>query len=291
MSEKKREIHIPELLFAISGGLLLLYVGATGSAGGYIRIINLLIEYGFIQPDQASLGILALQTIASLGGISVIIGGLFTGFLDLRRIGNFFIDTGAGISMTMLIMSIIQMGPELKILLEAGEFYELGIKLGVGVGMAGVGTMLAFMATMRYYRWMMLLTIDGLMILWAGITIRTTELVDLITPLNIPPQLMPYVMSFLGAISFAGLALLLAALLVGSGYVGLSKFISLLVLILYIPSLITIVTSPSTMETFYVLRLIISILGAILLGYYIIAKVKKEEVVKEKEEEEFVEEE
>jgi hypothetical protein len=86
-------------IFAYVGGTLLLIAGATGSTGIIGTIIEYLIEnLGGATANLLSLILQTLNFIADLGGISVIIGGLF--IINQRtRIGKFIIGIGAGMGL------------------------------------------------------------------------------------------------------------------------------------------------------------------------------------------------
>jgi len=86
-------------IFAYVGGIFLLIAGATGSTGIIGTIIEYLIEnLGGAIANLLSLILHALNFIADLGGISVIIGGLF--IINQRtRIGKFIIGIGAGMGL------------------------------------------------------------------------------------------------------------------------------------------------------------------------------------------------
>ena len=86
-------------LLAYAGGTLLLIAGATGSTGIIGTVIEYLIEnLGGATANLLSLILQALNFIADLGGISVIIGGSF--IINQRfRIGKFIIRIGAGMGL------------------------------------------------------------------------------------------------------------------------------------------------------------------------------------------------
>jgi len=86
-------------LLAYIGGTLLLLAGATGSTGIIGTIIDYLIQnLGDATADPLSLILQALNFIADLGGISVIIGASF--IINQRpRIGKFIIGIGAGMGL------------------------------------------------------------------------------------------------------------------------------------------------------------------------------------------------
>ena len=86
-------------LFAYVGGTLLLIAGAIGSTGIIGTIIEYLIEnLGGPTADVLSLILQALNFIADLGGISVIIGGTLI-IKQRKRIGQFIIGLGAGMGL------------------------------------------------------------------------------------------------------------------------------------------------------------------------------------------------
>ncbi len=86
-------------LLAYLGGSLLIISGATGSTGIVGTIIDYLIEnLGGASADLLSLILQALNIIADLGGISVIIGGALI-IKKRTRIGKFVIGIGAGMGL------------------------------------------------------------------------------------------------------------------------------------------------------------------------------------------------
>lgn len=92
------------MIVAILAGILLLISGISGLATWETIkdfVINNIIDNSFVQIIFA-----ILIFIASLGGISVIIGGLLIG-KDKIRTGKLFISLGAGLGIIGLIFSII----------------------------------------------------------------------------------------------------------------------------------------------------------------------------------------
>ena len=92
------------MAMAIVAGILLLISGVSGLAtweeiGNFVTE-NIVDNY-FIQTIFA-----ALIFIASLGGISVIIGGILIG-KDKINVGKFLISVGAGLGLLGLIVTII----------------------------------------------------------------------------------------------------------------------------------------------------------------------------------------
>jgi hypothetical protein len=86
-------------IFAYVGGTLLLVAGATGSTGIIGTILDYLIQnLGGATADLLSLILQALNFIADLGGISVIIGASF--IINQRpKIGKIIIRIGAGMGL------------------------------------------------------------------------------------------------------------------------------------------------------------------------------------------------
>jgi len=111
---KLKKKYKMQFYFSIAGGIILFLVGAVGSAAFYESLLRYGIEFGYFPEEYAELVILILKTLAILGGITVIIGGLIYGFLANKSLGNFFVSVGAGISISILIIRLINLGPLLR---------------------------------------------------------------------------------------------------------------------------------------------------------------------------------
>jgi len=109
------------MIVAILAGILLLISGISGLATWETIkdfVINNIIDNSFVQIIFA-----VLIFIASLGGISVIIGGLLIG-KDKIRTGKLFISLGAGLGIIGLIFSIIVAIMENNLII--GSYFSVG---------------------------------------------------------------------------------------------------------------------------------------------------------------------
>ena len=109
------------MIVAILAGILLLISGISGFATWETIkdfVINNIIDNSFVQIIFA-----VLIFIASLGGISVIIGGLLIG-KDKIRTGKLFISLGAGLGIIGLIFSIIVAIMENNLII--GSYFSVG---------------------------------------------------------------------------------------------------------------------------------------------------------------------
>ena len=109
------------MIVAILAGILLLISGISGLATWETIkdfVINNIIDNSFVQIIFA-----ILIFIASLGGISVIIGGLLIG-KDKIRTGKLFISLGAGLGIIGLIFSIIVAIMENNLII--GSYFSVG---------------------------------------------------------------------------------------------------------------------------------------------------------------------
>jgi len=123
------------MIIAIIAGILLLIAGVSGLATWetikYFVIKNLNIDNEIIQVVFA-----VLIFIASLGGISVIAGGLLIGKNRVRT-GKFLITLGAGLGLIGLIFSIII------------GYYEGNLTIGSFFSIGTIGLILSIVARMR----------------------------------------------------------------------------------------------------------------------------------------------
>jgi len=124
------------MLIAIVAGILLLIEGVSGLAT-WQTIRDFVIKY--IEPGNeiAQIVFAILIFIASLGGISVILGGLLIGKNNVRT-GKFLIMLGAGIGLIGLIVSIIITITQGS--LELGAFFTIG---AIGIILSIVARMMA----------------------------------------------------------------------------------------------------------------------------------------------------
>ena len=117
MGEKKKQA----MFIAIFAGILLLISGVSGLAT-WEAIKNFVTTY-VIDNYIVQIIFAILIFIASLGGLSVIIGGLLIG-RDKIRTGKLFITLGAGLGLIGLIISIIITIMENNFLI--GSFFSVG---------------------------------------------------------------------------------------------------------------------------------------------------------------------
>ncbi len=128
-------------------GILAIIGGALIFLGGGIGIVNLLstaqnyVEQWFPGNDQLQLMFKILITIASLGGIAVIIGGIFI-FKNHAFIGKILIFLGAGMGLFGLL---IGMGVAWSNGAPPTEYFAefTSNLLGIGIVLAIIGNLLA----------------------------------------------------------------------------------------------------------------------------------------------------
>lgn len=89
------------MYLAIVGGLFLIISGAVGGLG----FLQNVLEFASGYSEAAKTVLIALMFIASLGGVAVIIGGIFIG-KGLKRLGKLFIMLGAGIGLIGLLIGL-----------------------------------------------------------------------------------------------------------------------------------------------------------------------------------------
>lgn len=122
------------MVIAIIAGIFLLIAGVSGLATW--ETIQDFVTKNIIDNVIVQIVFAVLIFIASLGGISVIFGGLVIGKNNVR-IGKFFIALGAGLGLIGLIFSIIVAYMEGN--LTIGSFFSIG----------AIGLILSIVARMR----------------------------------------------------------------------------------------------------------------------------------------------
>ena len=100
MSSKNKQA----MILAIIAGILLLFSGINGFATW--DTIKDFVTENIVENNVINIVFAVLIFIASLGGISVIIGGLLIGKENIR-IGKFLILLGAGLGLIGLLVSIV----------------------------------------------------------------------------------------------------------------------------------------------------------------------------------------
>ncbi|MEX0568126.1 MAG: hypothetical protein Q6363_003075, partial [Candidatus Njordarchaeota archaeon] len=98
-----------QLMFGLIGGLILFIVGAVGSVGFYEIVINAIMQMDLVPEEYAHIILNVLYILATGGGLTVIAGSLI--LVKVRRLGNWLIGIGAGISLISLLIRIFFLGP------------------------------------------------------------------------------------------------------------------------------------------------------------------------------------
>ena len=294
-----------EMLFGIIGGALLILVGAIGSASTYLMIIEYAKTYANLSEDIATLLAQFFVTLATLGGITVIIGSILIG-IGGKRLGSWLVGIGAGISLTSLLLKIYVLGPIIGELIKNNQFPAVFDLLGVEFGLLGAGVLLSFLATLTNYRWMLYSFVLSIVNIYIGVTADPVLIDMLISHLNLPASLYPYIYSLEMLVAYVGLLFLIIMLLVGAGYFGLSKTLSILAVIALIPSemfmALRIVSLYNNITLLELSRFLIQTLSIIAILFFVVKakpvhrkekkakKIEEEKKKEEKEEKEEVEE-
>ena len=181
-----------EMLFGILGGLILFLVGAVGSARFYLTLIELGKEYIRLNEEVAKLLADFFITLASLGGITVIVGALLIG-IGRRRIGGWLVGIGAGISLGTLLMKIYLLGPIIANLVKEARIAEALGLFGIEIGLVGLGVMLSFLSTLTNYRWMLYAFLLAMLNMYIGVTADPVIIELLISHFGLPKQARPYI--------------------------------------------------------------------------------------------------
>ncbi len=203
--------------------MILVFVNAVGDPQMYVEIVNLLKYYGYISQSQAETVKNIFYFLAYLGGLTVILGGLFF-FIDRFRIATFFVSIGAGISITILALRAISLGPRLRSALEEGGLKAfISVLLGLSYGLRLLGTLLAFLALLRYYVPLLLGALASIGYLASGAVFSIS---------------LEGISSQYASVTMAGIAILVISLIGSAGYLKLERILSALVLMLYIPTFI-----------------------------------------------------
>ncbi len=227
-----------EMIFGLIGGLILLILGATGSAEFYLKLIEIGESY-FGKSTATETLALSFKVLASLGGITVMVGSLLIGY-GRRRLGGWFIGIGAGISLSSLIIKIIVLGPTLQSYIQLGEYGKAVGLFGLEFGLLGLGVFLAFLAMLTNYRWMLYMFVMSMLAMFVGATGDLSLLEKLITALNLPVEYLSYLGYLESLLLYIGLVFLLTTLIVGANRFRVAKSIVILGLIGLLPALFTI---------------------------------------------------
>lgn len=123
------------MIIAIVAGILLLIAGMSGAAAW--ETIKTFVTTYIIDNIAVQIVFAILIFIASLGGISVVIGGLLIGKNKVRT-GKFTISLGVGMGLIGLMVSIVVAVMENSLII--GEFVSVG---GIGLILSIVARVVA----------------------------------------------------------------------------------------------------------------------------------------------------
>ena len=128
-------------VLAFVAGVLLIVAGSTGSTGIVGMALTFLIDY-LDGPTGGLLSIVlkALNFIADLGGVSVIIGGALI-YVERKRAGKFVIGIGAGMGLIGFIIILISA-------LFHGWAYTLSFLFIIFQSLGWIGAILSIAATL-----------------------------------------------------------------------------------------------------------------------------------------------
>lgn len=272
-----------EMTLGVLGGTILFLVGAIGSAQSYLALIELGRTY--ILPENIA-GLLAniFITLASLGGLTVIAGSIFIG-IRRRKIGNWFVGMGAGISLSTLLIKIYLLGPVIANLIKEAKVAEaLGI-FGIEVGLVGLGVMLSFLSTLTNYRWMIYMFLLSILNMYIGVTTDPLIIELLVIKLKLSEQVLFYIYHLESLVTYIGLLYLVIMLIVGANNFRLSKLLALISLASLLPSeVLMVITTISLIQDLTLLentRLIFHTINLIAIIFFVI-KAKPVHVEKSK---------
>lgn len=140
----KTETRTSGLIFIVLGGILLIYAGATGSIGVFETIVDYAKNYlGSTETTILEMLLIGLGIIASLGGISVLVGAYLIR-KERKGTGKFIVGIGAGMGLIGLILLIATtvMGRE-------GLTGTYQLIAGMATGASGLGVLLTIFGRMR----------------------------------------------------------------------------------------------------------------------------------------------
>ena len=241
-------------MFGLIGGLILFIVGAVGSVGFYEIVINAIMQMDLVPEEYARIILNVLYILATGGGLTVIAGSLI--LVKVRRLGNWLIGIGAGISLISLLIRIFFLGPIIQYYISKAYedvvyFFE-GIKiLGFEIGLVGIGVLLSFMATFEKYRWTIILGGMSLSSMLAGLSGDPEIFNTIKEALGIPAEYGVYVDYVVSFLLYIGSILLVTALLAGAGYIKLSKIVVVLCLVATVFTLISVLMDLSNIRNYF----------------------------------------
>ncbi len=250
---EKKEYRV-QVILGVVGGLILFLVGAVGSVGFYETAIDKAIELGYLPEKYGTLILNILIYPATGGGLTVIVGSLL--IPKVRRLGNWLIGIGAGISLVSLLIRIFFLGPIIQNYVyqaaqgDINNLYKAFRILGIEIGVAGAGVLLSFMATFEEYRWTIIIGTMSFFSMLAGLSSNPQIFEYIRSLLNIPEQYWTYFDMIIGFLLYIGAVLLVTSLLAGAGYIHISKIIVVLCLIATLFSVISIVLDVKSLTSY-----------------------------------------
>lgn len=184
MSNEEEKLRKKKGLFAIISGILLMIIGAHGSAGSMISILITITQEGLVPLQLSFLIGQIIITIVILGGITVIIGGFLMYLRIPSLLSKTLISLGSGISVFNLYATIILISPAINPALIGAHIPTL-VNIGIMYGIALLASFFALYAL-----------IDD----FYGLTLGLVAGTILSIPLAINPQIAVFV--FLNKIGF-----------------------------------------------------------------------------------------
>lgn len=144
MQMSKTETRTSGLVLIVLGGILLIYAGSTGSIGVFETIVDYAKNYlGSTETTILEILLIGLGIIASLGGISVLVGAYLIRN-ERKGTGKLIVGIGAGMGLIGLILLIATtvMGRE-------GLSGTYQLIAGMATGASGLGVLLTIFGRMR----------------------------------------------------------------------------------------------------------------------------------------------
>lgn len=240
---KEVKTYRTQVIFGVVGGIILILVGAIGSAGFYEFIINYAIKLNYLPREYGALILNILIYLATGGGLTVIAGSLI--IPKIRKLGNWLIGIGAGISLVSLLIRIFFLGPIIQNYVslayrDINNLFTAFRILGIEIGLIGLGVILSFMATFETYRWTIIIGAMSFFSMFAGLSSDPRIFEYIREALGIPEQYWIF-NALIMFLLYVGAVLLVISLLAGAGYIRLSKIVVVICLIATIFSLISII--------------------------------------------------
>lgn len=128
----------------VIGGILLIYAGTTGSIGMFETIVDYAKNYlGPTETNFLEMLLIALGVIASLGGISVLVGTYMIR-KGRKGTGKFIVGIGVGMGLIGLILLIAT-----TVIGREGLTGTYQLLAGMATGASGLGVLLTIFGRMR----------------------------------------------------------------------------------------------------------------------------------------------